>query len=223
MHMQESSFPALLEDGMTITTSREVALTNEDLHFITWEHPLVTGALEMITGNELGNTALTAISHPGIQAGALLVEALFVVDSAGRKSLQLARYLPTTTLRLVIDPKGRDIGDRLTPELIDEHRQPVEGKIAAKVIRHYGDDIRGHIDTAEQLARARLPAIRDTALAQANRVLEAEINRLKALQGVNPNVRPEEIDHLETRRQAVIDALQSATLRLDALRVIVTT
>ena len=223
LHMQSSHFPALLADGMTITTRREVALSNEDIHFLSWEHPLVTGALEMITGDELGNTALTAIAHPGIQAGVLLLETLFVVDSAGQKSLQLARYLPATTLRLVIEPNGRDIGAKLTPELIDQHRQPVEGKIAAKVVRHYRDDIRDRIATAEQLARAQLPDIRTAALDQAKDILEGEINRLKALRRINPNVRPEEIDHMETRYQTVTDALQSATLRLDAVRVIVTT
>ncbi len=223
MHMQDSSFPALLEDGMTITTRRDVALTNEDLHFITWEHPLATGALEMITGNELGNTAMTAISHPGIQPGALLVECLFVVDGAGQKALQLSRYLPTSTIRIVSDPKGRDIGDKLTPELIEAHQEKVDGKTANKVTRFYEDEIRQQIAAAEKTARERLPAIRDTAIQQARHMLEAEINRLKALQQVNPNVRADEIDHLETRYQAVMEALQSATLRLDALRVIVTT
>ncbi len=223
LHMQSGSFPALLADGMTITTRRDVALANENLHFITWEHPLVTGALEMITGEELGNTALTAIHHGGIQAGVLLVESLFVVESAGQKSLQLGRYLPTTTIRIVIDPKGREIGDKLTPELIDDHREPVEGKVAGRIVRHYEEEIRGQIAAAEAQARKRLPQIREAALQTAHEQLDAEVNRLKALQTRNPNVRPEEIDHLETHRQAVLDALDSATLRLDAVRVIVTT
>ncbi len=223
LHMQESSFPALLEDGMTITTSRNVALANEDLHFITWEHPLVTGALEMITGNELGNTALTAISHPGIKAGVLLLECLFVVDSAAHKSLQLSRYMPTTTLRVVADPKGRDIGEKLTPELIDAHSELVDAKTANKVVRSYEDEIRAQISAAETTARNIMPAILDAGRQQAENMLQSEINRLKALKMVNPNVRPEEIDHLEIRYQAVLESLASATLRLDAVRVIVTT
>ena len=44
-YMQVHSFPGLLEDGMTITYDRENALTHEDIHFITWEHPLTTGAI----------------------------------------------------------------------------------------------------------------------------------------------------------------------------------
>ncbi len=223
LHMQGGSFPALPDEGMTLTTRRAVALANEDLHFVTWEHPLVTGALEMIIGNERGNTALTAIHHGGIQAGALLVEALFVVESVAPRSLRLGRYLPTTTIRVVIDPKGRDVGDKLTSELIDAHREPVEGKVAGRIVRHYETEIRNQIASAERQARKRLPPIREAALQAAREELDEEIDRLAALRTRNPNVRPEEIDHLESHRQAVLDALASATLRLDAVRIVVTT
>ncbi len=50
-----------------------------------------------------------------------------------------------------------------------------------------------------------------------------EIERLKALQQVNPNVRDEEIQFFKQQLQQLIDALKSSNLRLDAVRVIVAT
>ncbi len=222
-HMQTSSFPALLEDGMTITTEREIALANEDIHFITWEHPLVTGAIEMITSNELGNTALTAVKHPGIRPGTLLLECLFIVESTGQKALQSSRYLPVTTIRVVVDPRGNEVSEALPATTISAYSEHVDGKTANKVIRAYADEIRKQIATAEAHAQERMPEILQQAEVHSQQMLGGEINRLKALQQINPNVRSEEIYYLESRYQAVNQALESSMLRLDALRIIVAT
>jgi ATP-dependent helicase HepA len=49
-----------------------------------------------------------------------------------------------------------------------------------------------------------------------------EINRLKALQQVNPNVRDDEIAFYQQQLQALTRLIDATRLRLDALRVIVT-
>jgi ATP-dependent helicase HepA len=54
-------------------------------------------------------------------------------------------------------------------------------------------------------------------------MLTREIERLKALSKVNHNVRKEEIDYFEEQLQILDKALDAASLRLDALRVIITT
>jgi len=42
------------------TYQRDIALSRDDMHFITWEHPMVTGAIEMIRGSEFGNASFCA-------------------------------------------------------------------------------------------------------------------------------------------------------------------
>ncbi len=54
-------------------------------------------------------------------------------------------------------------------------------------------------------------------------MLDGEIGRLQALRQVNPNVRAEEITYLEQQREQLTAILDAASLRLDALRVIVST
>jgi ATP-dependent helicase HepA len=51
-----TQMPGLPEDGMTVTYDRSAALANEDLHYLTWEHPFVRNAMDMILSSEFGNT-----------------------------------------------------------------------------------------------------------------------------------------------------------------------
>ena len=83
--------------------------------------------------------------------------------------------------------------------------------------------IRTLLDAGERLARAQVPEIRAAAHAHSEHTLLTEINRLKALRRVNPNVRDAEIRFFEQQLETLGVALNQASLRLDALRIIVAT
>lgn len=220
--MQTSHFPGLHEEGMTVTLDRATALANEDMHFLTWEHPLVHGAMEMVLGNELGNSALTSTKIPGMKAGSLLLECLYLLESASSEALQGSRYLPPTTLRIVVDMSGRDHAAAIKAEAIARAAAPVDSETAGKIVKAYTEELRGMLKSAEKMALQQSPAILAEAHAQGRQTLQREINRLKALRQVNPNVREEEIAYLEKQWQALERVLESASPRLDAQRVIVT-
>ncbi len=63
-HMLEHSFPGLPEDGLTATYQRDLALSREDFHYLSWEHPMVTGAMDMIMSGDFGNTAVCTMKLP---------------------------------------------------------------------------------------------------------------------------------------------------------------
>jgi ATP-dependent helicase HepA len=44
------SFPGLPASGFTVTCDRARALMREDVQFLTWDHPLVSGALDVVLG-----------------------------------------------------------------------------------------------------------------------------------------------------------------------------
>ena len=71
-----------------------------------------------------------------------------------------------------------------------------------------------------EIARARIPGLVAQALGEMNAQLDHEIGRLKELQKVNRSVRGEEIDLLVAQQSALNQHLQSARLRLDAIRLI---
>jgi ATP-dependent helicase HepA len=222
-HMQSGDFPGLRPEGMTITYDRRTALANEDRQFLTWEHPLVSGAMEMILSNEPGNTAMCTLKYPGAGPGTLLLECLYTLYVIAGKQLQTGRHLPPTTLRVVTDLQGNDHGERLSHALIGRSRESVPPDTAVRVIRGYQQPLRDMLAASEQLAQRHTPAILAAARTHLEQGLAREINRLQALRRVNPNVRDEEITHLEQQLAHGMSALDSASLRLDALRVLIVT
>ncbi len=218
----QSSFPGLFEDGMTITCDRATALANEDMHFITWDHPMVTGAIDMVLSSELGNSTITTLKQPGIAAGTLIAECIYVLEGVSSKELQASRYLPPTLVRVAIDQHGHDHSAGLPFELISHQGQLIDKDTARKVVRAYKEELRSMVNSAEALAQQSVPRLLAAAHQQSRATLEGEINRLKALQQVNPNVRTDEIEFFEQQWQAVDRIMEAASLRLDSVRVVIT-
>jgi ATP-dependent helicase HepA len=220
VHPHGDSFPGLPPDGVTITADRATALANEDWQFVNWEHPLVTGAMDLVLSEPQGNCACTALRDAGVTPGTLLLECIFVLEGVSPVSLQAARYLPPTTLRVVIDPKGRDHHAVLTPERLARDRQAMDADTTRRIVGAYVAELKHLAALAEQQARRQVPALLAAAQAQAEPTLLGEARRLRALRAVNPNVRPEEIAYFESQWQALTAAVERAELRLDGVRVI---
>ncbi|MBX3615595.1 MAG: RNA polymerase-associated protein RapA [Nitrosomonas sp.] len=216
-------FPGLDDEGSVITYSRAVALSNEDVHFLTWEHPMVTHAMERILSHENGNAVVTMMKHKRVQPGTLLLETLFVLEASGHNVQQSNRYLPPAVIRILLDEQGSGDYPYLDHDSINQHLQPVATGIAKQVIQLKEDAIRELLTASEQQASAQAPQLIAAAEARIRQTFVPEIERLKALQQVNPNVRDEEIQFFERQLQQLTSALKSSNLRLDAVRVIVAT
>jgi ATP-dependent helicase HepA len=217
----QGHFPGLHEEGMTVTFDRATALANEDIHFLTWAHPLVSGAMEMVLSSERGNCAVIAARLPGIAAGQLLLECQFVLESGG--GLQGNRYLPPTPLRVVVDSEGSERSTEAALARIRPTGEAVDSETAGRIVRAYTEELRTMLKAGEALAKNTAPAQLEEALALARHTLLGEVNRLQALQRVNPNVREEEVAFFRDQWQAVQQAITAVVPRLDAMRVIVTT
>ncbi|PTQ77759.1 ATP-dependent helicase HepA [Nitrosomonas oligotropha] len=216
-------FPGLQDEGSVITYAREVALANEDMHFLTWEHPMVTHAMERILSHENGNAVVAMMKHKQVQPGTLLLETLFVLEASGHNVQQSNRYLPPAVIRIVLDEHGSSDYPFLDHDSVNQHLQPVATGIAKQVIQLKEDAIRELLTASEQQASAQAPQLIAAAETRIRQTFVPEIERLKALQQVNPNVRDEEIQFFEQQLQQLTGALQSSNLRLDAVRVIVAT
>jgi ATP-dependent helicase HepA len=77
------------------------------------------------------------------------------------------------------------------------------------------------LEFAEQASATRVPELITQARDKGRELLGHEIDRLVALQQVNPGVRDEEIEFFTEQLEHFEIALQHARLRLDAVRVIV--
>ena len=221
-HLQCDSFPGLLEDGMTATFSRVKALSREDMHFLSWEHPMVSGAMEMILGSDFGNTALCTIKLPPLKPGNLLLETVFTLHCAAPKSLQLQRFMPASRLRVVVEANGRDLSSALTAQHFSKLGKKVAIGTAQELVRHARPQITQLISRAESLAQAQQDDLVAKAIDKMQRQQTQELQRLQSLAQVNPNIRQQEIDYIADTSEQLELYLAAAELRLDSLRVAVT-
>ncbi|MGD8556695.1 MAG: RNA polymerase-associated protein RapA, partial [Chromatiales bacterium] len=221
-HMQAASIPSLPVDGMTVTLSRDFALAYEDMQFLSWEHPMMIGLMEMVASSEQGNCAFTAIRIPRLKPGSLFLESLFMLEGSAAESSGIGYYLPPTMLHVVVDHAGRDFSTVLGHEVIERTRQKVDRATGMKVVRKCMPQLKSMIEQAEIFAEERMPDLIAAARERANSLLHVEIERLEALRGINPNVREDEIEYFREIQMRVDGILGNAHARLDALRVLVT-
>ncbi len=222
-HMTVSSYPSLPEDGTTITFNRDLALSREDMQFVTWEHPMIREGMDMLLTSETGNTACSILKSPGLKPGIMLMEAIFVIEACGDKSLQLQRFLPPTVLRTLIDPSLNNLDAKVPFANLDAQLQKLKISTARKVVKSQREDIVKMTKAAENHARSQVAEIVNNACQNLMNNITQEIRRLAALKAVNPNIRDEEIEFLKQQAAMGYQQLQKAQLRLDAIRLIFTT
>ncbi|HEY7885007.1 MAG TPA: RNA polymerase-associated protein RapA [Cellvibrionaceae bacterium] len=220
-HMRVDPFPGLPESGMTLTFEREQALSREDMHFITWEHPLVVGAQELIIDTEFGNTAVATLKLPPLKPGTLLVEAVFCLHCPAPKSLQLSRYLSQPLTRVLLDSNGKNLAHVLDADKLAKLLQKVPRASGQELVRHSRPQIGELLDKAEAIVAPSLTEHVKEAEQRLAHDLGAEVLRLKDLARVNPNVRIDEVEYLQEREKSSRHYLSHASLRLDAVRVII--
>lgn len=214
------SFPCLPEEGTTVTCDRTRALGREDIGFLTWDHPMVRGAIDLTLSSEKGNSSIVVWKDPGVQAPAILIEAIYVLESVAPPRLHVDRFLPPTPVRVLVDLSGKDCSQQFTHDTInnfcgDEEafRLKQDPALLQALVPEMLRAAKKHADTKKSV---RLTA----AMNQAHERLDGEASRLKELQKVNPNIRQEEIKIAETVIADVTRHIAKAHLRLDAVRLI---
>ncbi len=222
-HMLTGHFPHLKEDGTTVTFSRAKALAREDMAFLSWEHPMILEAMDMVHSTELGNAALGTIKLKGVAPGTMLLEALYTVNCVAPRALQVERFLPLSPMRLLVDARGKDLAELVPHQRLNQLIEKVKKPTALAIIKQVRNEVEAKMLLASAQAESQLENILTTAEQTMRADLGAERDRLAALREVNPSIRQAELDHLNYRIEECAIHIQHANLQLQALRLIITT
>ncbi|MGP5221524.1 RNA polymerase-associated protein RapA [Psychrobacter celer] len=209
------------EDGMTLTFDRGQALLREDIDFITHEHPLMRAIYELASTSTFGNTTVAMLKSAVVPQGMVLLEVNFRVEAIAPRVLNLPATITTQNIRVFISEQGNDLSARISSEMIMPHIERLDKNRARQVIKVRGDVIEQRYYDAEEIARQQLAEIGEQASARFNQQWSREIKRLKHLQTINPNVRPEEVERLEQLKAQGEQALGNLSLVPDSIRVLV--
>ncbi len=212
------AFPHIPEEGISITFDRKKALSREDITFISWDHPMVTGALDMVLSNGTGATSYAVLRSS--ESSAILLEVYFVLETAGGQGTQVDRFLPRTPLRIVVDHSGDDVTEDYSVEYFDQQLRP--GQL---------DDLLDNETLVDTIIPNMLAAATDVAevlggteiangLEQMNATMGHEIERLIALHKKNKSIRLDEIKVALEEQKTLMALIQNARIRMDALQLI---
>ncbi|MFT4853598.1 MAG: ATP-dependent helicase HepA [Candidatus Azotimanducaceae bacterium] len=219
--MDHFHYPELPEDGLRYTFDRATALAREDVLFLTWEHPLVQQAIDLVSSDIHGNSTMIAVKHPDLPAGTLLVETLYIADCVAPKGLMVDRYLPPRVIRLLMQPGLTDISDHMAWNDFEVVKLDVPKSALGGIVESQRGGIKKMLEAARTLAKSQLMDLRTQAADRAATALDLEIDRLSALQRINDTVRSTEIEHLKETRSQLLQVIARADVRLDGIRIIV--
>ncbi|MFK7846171.1 MAG: RNA polymerase-associated protein RapA [Rhodothermales bacterium] len=212
------AFPSIPEEGVSITFDRNRALVREEIGFLSWDHPMVTGAMDVIMGGEQGNSSFGVMADE--EGTDILLETVFILETVSRNDIQIDRFLPTTPIRVLVNKAGEDLTPAYSAEVVGKRLRKgnpdklLENSLVTQQL------IPDMLDTANMLARKEADAITQSCLKTMQTRLDVEINRMKLLQQINGNVRENEIEMAVAQKKGLEEAIPNARLRLDAIRLI---
>ncbi len=204
--------PGIPPEGTTLTADRTRALGRDDIGFLSWDHPAVEGAFELLLGGTEGNASLAVTTMPGPES--FLIETVHLVEAVAPEKLHAERFLPATPLRHVVDNRMLEVTQPLG-ELVNGPMAAILGKtdLLYKLMPKL-------IESAAKLATAQANQLIATSLVRMQGELEPEIARLRDLAAINPSIKESEIEAAQQELYDLRDHLADARVRLDSVRMI---
>ncbi|HLW30890.1 MAG TPA: RNA polymerase-associated protein RapA [Aequorivita sp.] len=212
-------FPSIPPEGISVTFSRNYALSREDVSFLTWDHPLTTECIDIILSSGVGSASF-GILHNAKTPG-LLLEILFVLETSRKQGVYIDRFLPNTPLRIVVDIHGNEVTEMYSVDTFDKNLTP--GQIEPLLDNETLVEtlLPKMISAASKIAKEQSSKEIANGLQTMNLTLNHEINRLKTLQKKNKNIRPEEIQIALEEQTTLASLIQNARVRMDAMQLII--
>ncbi|PZX46852.1 RNA polymerase-associated protein RapA [Algoriphagus chordae] len=211
-------FPSVPKEGVQITFDRKRALSREDVSFLTWDHPMATGAIDKVLSSTLGTASSGLIRGTG--SPGLLLELIFVLETAGKQSIDIDRFLADTPLRIVVDHTGKEVTDSFSATMLNKSVVPTSIEPLLDNELFVDTLLPNMISSATEIADTRGEKEIEAGLDRMKLTLDHEINRLTALQKKNKDIRMDEIQTAIDERNTLSGLIKKARVRLDAVQLI---
>lgn len=217
-------FPGLPDDGIDACFERDLAVRREDRAFLSWQHPMINGALDLVMSSHQGKASVSLLEwQDSIPARTdLIMTCLFRIKVSAPAHLQLPKYLPETAfiLHAVMDEDGKfSVLPGSEALYHDSGLRPVDDARPAinKLLAEYQRKLNNLAKKTRKLAQVQTEKLAAMASKQMLERQTAEIKRLLVLQQRNPNIREEEIDYLKDQTRALHECLSQAKAELVAV------
>ncbi len=212
------AFPSIPDEGISVTFDRTRALSREDVGFVSWDHPMVTGAIDMVLSLGTGSASYGVLKGTG--STGILLEVIFVLETADRKGVNVDRFLPSTPLRVVVDHKGESVTKNYPVDLFNTQLKfgqiddLIDNETVVETL------IPNMIHAAEEMAEQLMVKEVKAGLERMSQTLDHEIGRLASLHKRNKAIRPDEVRTALEEKNVLTDLISNARVRMDAVQLI---
>lgn len=224
-NMLIGSLPGIPLDGIEVTFDRALANAREDVLFLTWDSPFITGLWEILHHSDLGSASVALLPSKQLPPGKCLLETGFDLVIQSPQATACLPFLTDLSVRvLVLDVGDKDLSDVLPEIPFEKSLTQVDKKLARKIIQSRKDVLPQWYQKAEKFAEDKREQLLSQAIQRVRTYFTTETQRLESLARRNPQVSPEEVAALRAKEQAIVHALQNQVqVQLSAIRLVVTT
>ena len=218
MSTPEFPLPVFKQDALTVTFDRVSASHNEDIEFISTDHPMVTGVLDLYLSANRGNC--TSVDWAGTGDQEVLLEAVFIAECIASPQLYVDRFLPPCPIRSIVNHKLEDCTEGYAGRLTKAKLKLNSDHTFINMPEFRTEFLPQMIDACKSNAERQMRKIVRDAQNAMDQTYSAEVRRLFRLKDINENITDADIELYEAHRVLLNDAFGKTRLRLDALRII---
>jgi ATP-dependent helicase HepA len=214
----DDAFPLPRSERPVITYDRATACSHDTIEFLTIDHPMVTGALDLYLSSPHGTSSFALWNDP--KTTELLLESLYVAECIAPAHLRISRFFNTQPLRTVVDHHRRLVTDAYPPSFLAGRlvNGPVRKLVDRKQLME--EIFPRMIEDSDSFANKLIVPLIESARAAMHESYAVERERLIVLRSQGAPLSPEEIALLENEEQEIEICLSASRIRRDSLRFI---
>ena len=209
-------FSGLHSNNMRVTFERKKALMLENITFLSWDHPMIHDAIELFIGEGAGQCSFAFWNDP--KEKGFYLETFYILECVAPLQLHMDRFLPSTPIRILVNEQLKNCTKLLQSNSFMVNME--EARYQSEKIEKAIDLIPKMVTSSEKYVQQTAKKLISSTLKTIDSQMNIEINRLKALKKLNPNVKDDEIQAAEKEKKHLKTIAASARTRIDAIRLI---
>ncbi|KPA18293.1 RNA polymerase associated protein RapA [Candidatus Magnetomorum sp. HK-1] len=215
-HRFNDKFSGVHRNDMPVTFDRKKALLFENITFLSWDHPLINDAMELLIGEGDGQCSFAAWEDSKKES--MYIESLYILECIAPQNLHMDRFLPTTPIQMLVNDQLKNCQKLL--HSIDYESNLKDAQSCTDLFNDTIEKIPEMIKYSEQCVQRLAKKIISETLNEIDHQMDTEIHRLKTLQAINPNVKQIEIKAAKQEKDSLKQYVASARIRIDSIRLI---
>ncbi|PID27253.1 MAG: RNA polymerase-associated protein RapA [Candidatus Cloacimonadota bacterium] len=212
--LNNNEFPigTLKNEYHNFTFDRVTASINENLDFITWDHPIIEETIDLYLLSSIGNS-INVMTNLGFEGFAL--EASYIFESTAPKSLRLNRYINKNLIRVQVDHNLKS----LDLNLENYNLQDENPKILASE-RFRNDILKSMIEKSEDLAEIERLKMIENGIKRVDSMYNQEIEKNLLYERIGVVANGTISRSLKKEKENIIEHLKNCVIRLDSIMLI---